>query len=235
MSTREPGRLSERIKDLSFNEDEESSVSQSGIMFSSRNRENSIKGDGISIVFDLIISESHSWNLTVPAHKVEEGSPFTDHIRKELRRGSMVGLISTFGLKRDEPTDNYVQTTFDIFEEYYNKAIPVTIVTTLKVYEDYIITSLPVSRSGDSGESQEFAISFQEFKTVSLQETGGVSLIKIPVENLGTGGPGSGPGDDTQASPNKDVGEQTGKENADRWKVQRYTNYTDFMKNMYAP
>jgi hypothetical protein len=196
---------------------------ESALLFSARNRDMSISGDGINIVLDIITKEKHEWSLKVSTHPVEEGVPFSDHIQKELRKGNIVGLISNFGLKRGELESNYAQDAFDLFEQYRDNAVPVTIVTTLKVYENYIITKVGAARSGGSGEAQSFPISFQEFRTVNLRVTEGIAEIKITSLD---------DDDAKQASPNADVGEKT-TEDPFGFKFDKFVNFTDFGSGAY--
>lgn len=211
------------------------SAEQSAFLFTARNRDMTIEGDGISLTFDIIQEESHSWELTPSTHPVEEGSPFTDHVRKELRKGELTGLITNFGLKRGETESNYAQDVFDVFEYYRDNSVPVTVVTTLKIYENYLITRVSVARTGGTGEAQAFRVSFQEFRTVSLKAAEGVAEIKIPADELGED---SVAGEDaTQASPNADVGEQTGEDPSatESGKLERFVNFTDFASGAYGP
>jgi hypothetical protein len=193
----------------------------------------SISGDGINFSFDILTREAHTWALKATTHPVEDGSPFTDHVQKDLRKGSLVGLISNFGLKRGELDSNYAQDIFDLFEYYRDNAVPVTIVTTLKVYREYLIIKVGGSRSGSSGEAQSFAVDFQEFRTVKLRITGGIAEITIPSEDLE--GDGTDALDAQQASPNADVGEQTGEDpfDTESGKLVRFVNFTDFASGSY--
>lgn len=203
-------------------------IKESALLFSARNRGSSIAGDGINFSFDIITNESHSWNLKVATHPVQDNSPFSDHIQKEIRKGSLVGLISNFGLKRDLLESNYAQDIFDLFEYYRDNAVPVTIATALKIYENYIITNVSSNRSGSSGEAQSFSVSFQEFRIVKLKYTEGISAINIIASDIG--------GDDTdatQASPNADVGEQTAEVPTGTGKLERFFNFTDFASGAY--
>jgi hypothetical protein len=201
-------------------------ITESALLFSARNRDMSISGETINLTFDIITQERHEWSLKASTHSVEEGAPFTDHIQKEIRKANLVGLISNFGLKRGELTSNYAQDTFDLFEQYRDNAVQVTIVTTLKVYEDFIITKVGVARSGSSGEAQSFMVAFQEFRTVKLKITEGIAEIKISSSDLETDA------DAQQASPNADTGEQNAEDPLNN-KLERFINFTDFASGAY--
>lgn len=204
-------------------------VAESALLFTARNREMSVSGEGFNLVFDIITQESHEWGLKVSSHPIEDGAPFSDHIQKELRKGNIVGFISNFGLKRGEIDSNYAQDTFDLFEQYRDNAVPVTIVTSLKVYENYIITKVGAQRSGNSGEAQAFPVSFQEFRVVKLKSTEGIGEIKVSSTDL------ESDGDAQQASPNADVGEKTAVDPLDTesGKLERFFNFTDFASGAY--
>lgn len=202
---------------------------ESALLFSARNRDMSLTGEGFNLTFDILTQERHEWSIKASTHSVEDGAPFTDHIQKEIRKGNLVGLISNFGLKRGELESNYAQDTFDLLEQYRDNAVLVTIVTSLKVYENYIITKVGSSRSGGSGEGQSFAIAFQEFRIVKLKVTEGVAEIKISSTDLDSDG------DAQQASPNADVGEQNATDplSTDSNKLERFINFTDFASGAY--
>ena len=113
-------------------------------MFLGRNREYTIEDveEQWSLKFDLLLSENHKWDVRASTHPVEDGEPFTDHVQKTLRKGDFVGYITNFGLRRGELTTNAAQDVFDFLESYRENVVPVNLVTTLKYYENYIITSV---------------------------------------------------------------------------------------------
>ena len=188
-------------------------LQQSAYLFSARKRAMTVEGTNFSLEFDIVTSENHSWKLKVTTHVVEEGSPFTDHIHQELRKGALVGLVSNHSLKRGALASNYAQDMFDKLESYKENAIPVTIATTMKLYENYIISSMNATRNGQTGEVQSFSISFQEYRTISLAGTSVTAVIAIPE---------AADIDETQADPNADVGEQNPEEDENSPKLQRF-------------
>lgn len=52
-----------------------------------------------AIRFDLLLEEHHELKSTLTKHPVESGSTVSDHIVKELRSGTLKGLVSNFSLK----------------------------------------------------------------------------------------------------------------------------------------
>lgn len=53
-----------------------------------------------SVVFDLILSESHSLEAEVTQHPIENGATVSDHIRNLPRKGSLTGFVTNHPLDR---------------------------------------------------------------------------------------------------------------------------------------
>lgn len=131
--------------------------------------------------FDLLLTETHNFQNTVTTHPVENGSEITDHIKNELRNGSLTGMVSaysirfrTFNTVGDLVADAFSfvdaeQKAFDTLEKIWRARIPVTITTLMRVYENVAITNISTSRSEADGKSITFSISFRELKQVSLK------------------------------------------------------------------
>lgn len=51
-----------------------------------------------AIVFDLLLEETHSIKSRVTQHPIESGSAISDHIVRELRSGTLKGLVSNFSI-----------------------------------------------------------------------------------------------------------------------------------------
>ena len=169
------------------------------MLFGGRKREKSIKSDSFSLVFDLQLSESHSFDSEVTNHPVENGSPISDHIENKLRSGSSSFLISNYSLKLGELETNSVQDVYDLFKQLWKAKELVTLVTDLEVYEDVAITKVSTSRNQGVGEAGTFEVSFTEFRIVRLTR---VSVdASIVITELETE-------ESQQASPPTDVGSQ---------------------------
>ena len=151
--------------------------------------------DGFSVgefSVDLILSEHHALVSTVSLHPVEEGAAIADHIRQELRGGSLNALVSNhslnlsgdysvaeagdsqkmpnYGTSTRTRTANPAKDMWENLKALWENREPVTIVTTLEVYENVVITHAATSRAEDSGEALEFEIQFTQIRTVKLQE-----------------------------------------------------------------
>lgn len=170
------------------------------MLFGGRKRAKTIESDSFSLVFDLQLSESHSFDSVVTNHPVENGSPISDHIEKKLRSGSSSFLISNYSLTQGELETNRVQDIYDLFKQLWSAKELVTLVTDLEVYENVAITKVSIARQAGVGEAGTFAVSFTEFRIVRLKK---VSVdANIVVTELET--PQA-----KQSSPPVDVGSQT--------------------------
>lgn len=129
------------------------------------------------ITFDILLDEQHSMENDVTSHNVEDGSKITDHIKNRLRTGSVLGAVTNFSIQN--PTTflgfsgislpNRALTAYDAFKLLWLNRTTLDIVTTLEVYEDVAVTAINPTKV-EGAEVIEFSVSFQEIKTVKLQE-----------------------------------------------------------------
>lgn len=144
----------------------------------------------LSVQFGIILSESHTLDNTISIHPIEDGSPITDHIQNELRKGSLRCLVSNHSIIRGfapqpHPADtswdgigklnrpgwkqkNVALQTWTLLEALWEAKQLVTVVTVMKTYTNVAIRSIGTQRDGDSGDALEFALAFQEVSTVKL-------------------------------------------------------------------
>lgn len=135
-----------------------------------------------TIKFDLIMSEDHNFESEVTSHPVEDGSVISDHIQNRLENGTVTGIISNFSINTLGLASNRAQDAFEALVALWKEKTLVTIVTVLRVYEDVAITSAPVARDSDSGESITIQVSFRKVNTVKLQEV--VLDLSVKVNDL---------------------------------------------------
>jgi hypothetical protein len=131
-----------------------------------------------SITFDLILSETHTFNNKISDYNVEDGSIISDHIQNELEQGSLSGLFTNFSIFRST-AGNTSQEAFNSLYELWKKRELVTIGTVLKLYENMAITSISMGKSADDGESIVANISFRQVNVVKLQSVEITAAIKI--------------------------------------------------------
>ena len=144
-----------------------------------------------SVELDLILDEDHSKSAQVTENPLQDGRAISDGIFLELQEGSLTGLVTNHSVKRAEERAKQLelQDSETLMAEAKNyqlenrakqawvdlKAVmdakqPVTIVTSLEVYDDVAITNISTERNGDSGDALEIKVSFSQILTVSLME-----------------------------------------------------------------
>lgn len=144
-----------------------------------------------SVDLDLILDEDHSKSAQVTENPLQDGRAISDGIFLELQEGSLTGLVTNHSVKRAEERAKQLdlqdsETLMAEAENYQleNRAKqawidlktvmdakqPVTIVTSLEVYDNVAITNISTERNGDSGDALEIKVSFRQILTVSLME-----------------------------------------------------------------
>ena len=144
-----------------------------------------------SVELDLILDEDHSKSAQVTENPLQDGRAISDGIFLELQEGSLTGLVTNHSVKLAEERAKQLdlQDSETLMAEAKNyqlenrarqawvdlKAVmdakqPVTIVTSLEVYDNVAITNISTERNGDSGDALEIKVSFRQILTVSLME-----------------------------------------------------------------
>ena len=144
-----------------------------------------------SVKLDLILDENHSKSAQVTENPLQDGRAISDGIFLELQEGSLTGLVTNHSVKIAEERAKQLelQDSETLMAEAENyqlenrakqawvdlKAVmdakqPVTIVTSLEVYDNVAITNISTERNGDSGDALEIKVSFRQILTVSLME-----------------------------------------------------------------
>lgn len=144
-----------------------------------------------SVELDLILDEDHSKSAQVTENPLQDGRAISDGIFLELQEGSLTGLVTNHSVKLAEERAKQLelQDSETLMAEAENyklenrakqawvdlKAVmdakqPVTIVTSLEVYDNVAITNISTERNGYSGDALEIKVSFRQILTVSLME-----------------------------------------------------------------
>ena len=148
------------------------------------------------IAFDLLLSEDHSLSSTVSERSIENGSVISDHVQKQLREGSLTGLVSNYSVNQyipelplalqakiatrrkvsaadveiaDRPTNRALD-AYQLFKMLWENAEPVTISTTMETYENVVVTEISTGRNGDTGDALEFSVRFRQVRIVTLEQ-----------------------------------------------------------------
>lgn len=165
------------------------------------------------ITFDLLLSENHEMRSVVTTHTIEDGSVVADHIRNELRTGTVTGMVSNYSISTGllegainplaAEVKNRAKDAYEAFRNLWNAREPVTIVTQLEVYENVVVTSIRTEKAPETGAALRFSVSFQQIQTVKLRET--VLEAGISIEDLSTTL-------NKQAAPKINAGRQVGED-----------------------
>lgn len=126
------------------------------------------------IIFDATLSENHHGEATLTQFPVEDGFNINDHARLEPRTFTIRGIITNapigFLFSAFGNTDR-VQKAYDAIEELYLKREPITVVSSLKVYNNMVITSFSIPKDASTGDSVEISVDVQQLVTVTTKYT----------------------------------------------------------------
>lgn len=139
--------------------------------------------DGYSVgdlTFDLILDEDHAFSSTVSSHPVESGADITDHIQKQLRVGSLRGLISNHSIRNPGINRTNVReanslgagragAAWQVCRRIYENQEPVTIVTCLDTYPDVAVKDMKTRRDAETGDALVIEVTFQQMRRVALK------------------------------------------------------------------
>ncbi len=108
-------------------------------------------GGGVIIELDASISQSHELGAEVTDHPVEDGVDITDHVRPKPARVTIQGVVSAHPLVADGQTVEAGREidAWAVLEEIILQRLPVTLVTTLRVYQDVILLAVSTIRQGE--------------------------------------------------------------------------------------
>lgn len=129
--------------------------------------------DGFEI--DAAVNEEHAFESDVTAHPVESGADVTDHVRARPISVTIEGVVSDtpfsdLAHRRGDsgpPSDDALARLLLLREERE----PVTIRTSLREYENMVLESLSIPRSGTTGAALRFSASFREIRLVTSERT----------------------------------------------------------------
>lgn len=136
--------------------------------------------DGFPV--DVAVREEHTFSSRVTSNPVEDGSDFTDHILNDPEFVRVEGIVSdtplskmaglrTSGIKPSE--DALV--TFLVIRE--NKE-PVTIETSLQIYQNMVLENLTIPRSAQQGGALFFSATFKKAVLVTNNKT--TTKVAVP-------------------------------------------------------
>lgn len=151
-----------------------------------------------TIELDAAISESHTGEVEVTEHPVEQGANVSDHARRKPETLSIEGVVSNTPISRKQnkraiqsqgkqftttAEADTVQGQPGMAESAYTKLLflkdnakLITVVTKLRTYSNMVLKHLNVPRDARTGEVLRFTAQFLEIKIVQNR------TVVLPVE-----------------------------------------------------
>lgn len=141
-----------------------------------------------AIELDTTLTESYAGGATVTDHPVEEGSDITDHVRRNPETVDITGWVSNYpivflrsistpgaavGAQPVLPGTNRfrrAEAAFEFLRGIKDAGLTVDVITTLRTYENFAITSLTVSRDKDSRNILDLGLSLREVQVAITEQ-----------------------------------------------------------------
>jgi hypothetical protein len=124
------------------------------------------------IEFDALISESRTYEASVPEYAVESGVMVSDDIILGSEKLDMtLYLTDTPVTWRGHAGRGRVEAVVQQLEELYYTKSPVTVVTSEKTFTSMAIISITISKSFETGYAREIPISFQKIRVTTAKTT----------------------------------------------------------------
>lgn len=166
---------------------------------------------GDPVVFDASVSETHSVQGQVSDHPVESGVDIVDHYRVLPRALQMEGVITNSPLTVQFPGASLINSAIGLIngskspsdnawaelQRFFDEAVVVTITTSLRAYEDMVLTALDVTRNSGTTNGLFFTVSAREIKFVDTEEG---AAITIPDTTVGQKAVSAGKATNTDAN-----------------------------------
>jgi hypothetical protein len=116
------------------------------------------------------LSEGHSRQADVTEHPMETGADAADHIRPKPTLLRLEGVVSD-GVPQPGGVALTTDQAYAALERILDTAEPVTIATSLREYQNMVMTSLDVPRDARGGHALRFTASFKSVRLVQTQST----------------------------------------------------------------
>ena len=163
------------------------------------------------LVFDAVFEETHESDLEVTDNPVETGVVVSDHaymkpLRVKISAGVSDARLDIFSADPFASAAGRSRRAFELLTDLQKKAEPFDLQTGLKLYKNMVCTSVRSSQDKDSSAAFLFTAELREVQIVYTQ------VVQYPPRKAGA--------TKRQAGPQKDKGEQQGKEVTDAPKKQ---------------
>ncbi len=152
-----------------------------------------------AVELDASLNETHSSSVDVTQHPVEDGADITDHVRIKPETISITGVVTNTPLIflasfRESPTR--AEEAYETMRELLRNREPISVITTLRQYDNMILTNMQTSRDARTGNVVQCTLNFQEIiiansETVEAPEPEAGSASSAGAVNGGTQGAGA--------------------------------------------
>jgi len=136
-------------------------------------------GDLVTVVlfqFDASLTENFNRSAEVTTHPVEQGSDTTDNVRVLPQNITINGWVSdnpiqfAASLRTGPAPRTRVADAYETLNRIMDAKTPVRVVTSLKSFDDMILTNIDVTRDKDSGQILDATITLQQI-VIATTET----------------------------------------------------------------
>lgn len=118
-----------------------------------------------SLELDATLRETHSHENEVTEHPVERGAAISDHIRPKPDGLVMEGVVSDTPIYVD-PEEGRAANAYEALRSIRSAGELVTVVSTLRVYENMAMVSFTVPKDARTGDVTQFSATFKEVRIV---------------------------------------------------------------------
>lgn len=134
------------------------------------------------IEMDASLEELHTATVEVTSHPVENGADISDHIRRKPRSIRITGIVTNhpvtlFAFARTSISGTRAEQFFEALEKVMDAGTLISVFTTLRQYDNMVITEITVPRNAEKGNVVEATITFREIIIVNTE-----TLAAVPVE-----------------------------------------------------
>lgn len=146
-----------------------------------------------SLELDVTISESHTGEVEITEHPVEEGFSVADHARPKQNNLTLTGLVSNTPISADQKkrtvevsgiklettalkdqiqgVAGYAENAETVLRNLKDTGKVITVYTHIRTYQNMILASLSIPRDGRTGDALQFTATFRQIRIVKNKTT----------------------------------------------------------------
>lgn len=131
-------------------------------------------------LIDVAVREEHGFDNEITEHPVEQGADIVDHVRARPVTLMIEGVVS------DTPVQDAVRAArtaalpsreaLDRLLALRNARLPVSIITSIRAYDNMVIESLVIPRDATTGDALGFTARFRQIRVVTTER----AVVDIP-------------------------------------------------------